>query len=217
MNYQSKLGETAFTDRQSQVLEAGLALLVAGGEKAITTAGLARAANCSKESLYKWFGDREGVLSAMIAYQASKVRVPAVAASANRSAEDFRADFEAFGNDLLSVLSGSTSVALNRLAIGQASAEGAPLGQLLVSRGRAHIRDRAKALLEAARRAGHLRFDDAEEAFETLYALLVRDTHVRMLLGEKLADVGLPGKQKSKVQRALDQFYRLYGAAFAQL
>ncbi|MEL6202039.1 MAG: TetR/AcrR family transcriptional regulator [Pseudomonadota bacterium] len=217
MNYQSKVEDSEFTDRQAQVLEAGLALLVAGGEKAITTAGLARAANCSKESLYKWFGDREGVLSAMIAYQASKVRVPAAAASANRSAEDFRVDFEAFGNDLLTVLSGSTSIALNRLAVGQASADGAPLGDLLVNRGRSAIRARAKALLEAARRAGHLRFDDTEEAFETLYGLLVRDKHVRMLLGEKLTSLGLPLDQNKQVKRALDQFYRLYGAEFATL
>ncbi|MEL6437179.1 MAG: TetR/AcrR family transcriptional regulator [Pseudomonadota bacterium] len=217
MNYQNKMNEAEFTERQSQVLEAGLALLVAGGEKAITTAGLARAANCSKESLYKWFGDREGVLSAMIAYQASKVRVPAVAASANRSAEDFRADFETFGNDLLSVLSGSTSIALNRLAIGQANADGAPLGDLLIGRGRSAIRARAKALLEAARRAGHLRFDDPEVAFETLYGLLIGDMHVRMLLGEKLATIGLPKNQGAKVTRAVDQFYRLYGAEFATL
>ncbi|MEO1748669.1 MAG: TetR/AcrR family transcriptional regulator [Pseudomonadota bacterium] len=217
MNYQSKLEDSEFTDRQAQVLEAGLALLVAGGEKAITTAGLARAANCSKESLYKWFGDREGVLSAMIAYQASKVRVPAAAASANRSAEEFRADFEAFGNDLLSVLSGSTSIALNRLAIGQASADGAPLGELLIKRGRSAIRARAKALLEAARRAGHLRFDDTEEAFETLYALLVRDMHVRMLLGEKQTSLGLPLDQIRQIERALDHFYRLFGAEFAKL
>ena len=63
-----------FSPRQSAVLEEALRLLVAGGEKALTTAGVARAANCSKESLYKWFGDRDGLLSAMIAYQASKVR-----------------------------------------------------------------------------------------------------------------------------------------------
>ncbi|MEM1377284.1 MAG: TetR/AcrR family transcriptional regulator [Pseudomonadota bacterium] len=217
MNYQSKPEDTEFTERQGQVLEAGLALLVAGGEKAITTAGLARAANCSKESLYKWFGDREGVLSAMITYQASKVRVPAAAASATRSADEFRADFETFGNDLLTVLSGSTSIALNRLAIGQASADGAPLGELLVGRGRAAIRARAKALLEAARRAGHLRFDNTEEAFETLYGLLVRDMHVRMLLGEKLTVLGLPQSQPQMVSRAVDQFYQLYGADFGTL
>ncbi len=63
-----------FSPRQIAVLDQALRLLVEGGDKALTTSGLARAANCSKESLYKWFGDREGLLAAMIAHQASKVR-----------------------------------------------------------------------------------------------------------------------------------------------
>ena len=54
----------------------GKALLVEGGDRALTTAALARAANCSKESLYKWFGDRDGLLTATVRWQASKVRMP---------------------------------------------------------------------------------------------------------------------------------------------
>ena len=50
-----------FSPRQNAVLEQALRLLVDGGEKALTTSGLARAASCSKESLYKWFGDRDGL------------------------------------------------------------------------------------------------------------------------------------------------------------
>ena len=63
-----------FSPRQNEVLEQALRLLVEGGDKALTTSGLARAANCSKESLYKWFGDRDGLLAAMITFQQSKVR-----------------------------------------------------------------------------------------------------------------------------------------------
>jgi len=36
-----------FSPRQNAVLEEALRLLVSGGEKALTTAGVARAANCS--------------------------------------------------------------------------------------------------------------------------------------------------------------------------
>ena len=66
--------QDTFTPRQRAVLDKALGLLLEGGERALTTAGLARAANCSKESLYKWFGDRDGLLAAMISHQASKVR-----------------------------------------------------------------------------------------------------------------------------------------------
>ena len=46
------------------------------------------------------------------------------------------------------------------------------------------------ALIDAGKRAGLLRFDDADEAYHTLYGLVVSDLHVRMLLGE---DPGLQG------------------------
>ena len=212
MNRHNAPEETEFTARQAEVLEAGLALLVAGGEKALTTAGLARAANCSKESLYKWFGDRDGVLSAMIAFQASKVRVPSLAASAHRDLAAFRADFEGFASDLLAVLSGPASLALNRLAIGQASDHGSALGDLMIARGRAAVRQRAKALLEAARRAGHLRFDDTQDAFEALYGLIVADRHVRMLLGETIAETADPARRRASAQLAIDRFFRLFAA-----
>ena len=35
---------------------------------------VARRASCSKETLYKWFGDRDGLLAATVRWQASRVR-----------------------------------------------------------------------------------------------------------------------------------------------
>ncbi len=34
---------------------------------------MARRASCSKETLYKWFGDRDGLLTATVRWQASRV------------------------------------------------------------------------------------------------------------------------------------------------
>lgn len=211
MDGDSAPADEDFTPRQSEVLEAALGLLVEGGERAITTAGLARAANCSKESLYKWFGDRDGVLSAMIAFQASKVRAPVGRPAAQQPAAEFRADLISFGIDLLTVLSGPTSLALNRLAIGQVNRDGSKLGDLLVARGRGAVSARAKALLEGGRRAGHLRFSDAQDAFETLYGLIICDMHVRLLLGEAVPATNSERAMASHVTDAIDRFFRLYG------
>ena len=196
-----------FSPRQNAVLEQALGLLVNGGEKALTTSGVARAANCSKESLYKWFGDRDGLLSAMIAFQASKVRT--FERDGERlTAESLREHLVLFARDLLEVLSGDVSLALNRLAIGQASREGGKLGHLLLERGRGQIDRRARALIDAGRRAGLLRFDDGEEAYRTLYGLIVSDLHVRMLLGEK------PVKKDfgSRAEKAVHAFLALCGS-----
>ena len=180
-NQSSSLPE--FTPRQSAVLAEALRLLVEGGDRALTTAGLARAASCSKESLYKWFGDRDGLLAAMISFQQSKVRT--VERSGERlTAELLRDHLEVFARDLLEVLSGDVSLALNRLAIGQSSRDGSKLGRLLVEHGRRQIDKRAKALIDAGKRAGLLRFKDADQAYHMLYGLIVSDLHVRMLLGE---------------------------------
>ena len=197
-----------FSPRQNEVLEQALRLLVEGGEKALTTSGLARAASCSKESLYKWFGDREGLLAAMIAHQAAKVRT--FERSGERlSAELLREHLELFARDLLEVLSGDVSLALNRLAIGQsgpgAGPNGSKLGKRLVEHGRRQIDRRAMALIDAGKRAGLFRFDNADAASHTLYGLIVSDLHVRMLLGE-------PGLKDTarQAERAIDAFLSLY-------
>ncbi len=194
-----------FSPRQNTVLEQALRLLVEGGEKALTTSGLARAANCSKESLYKWFGDREGLLAAMIAHQAAKVRTH------ERSGERLTADLlrdhlELFARDLLEVLAGDVSLALNRLAIGQSHRDGSKLGKLLLEHGRRQIDRRAMALIDQGKRAGLLRFDSADAAYHTLYGLIVSDLHVRMLLGEP----GLKDNAR-QAQKAVEAFLILHG------
>ena len=67
----------ALTERQKAVLDAALRLLVEEGD-GLTMTAVARRASCSKETLYKWFGDRDGLLTATVQWQAAKVRVPPV-------------------------------------------------------------------------------------------------------------------------------------------
>jgi AcrR family transcriptional regulator len=199
-----------FSPRQNAVLEEALRLLVSGGEKALTTAGVARAANCSKESLYKWFGDRDGLMEAMIAYQASKVRTGEVTAGA-LTRETLERLLDEFAVALLDVLSGDVSLALNRLAIGQSSRDGSQLGEMLLERGRKQIGRRAASLLISAKRAGLVDFDDAGEAYEILYGLIVADLHVRMLLGE---DMSARRKEFGpRARKAVAAFLKLYGTS----
>lgn len=75
--------------------------------------------------------------------------------------------------------------------------------------GRLPIETRARALLELGRRHGYLKFSDTHEAYETLYGLVVRDSHVRMLLGEPPA--GLSDDRPRRARQAISQFFRLYG------
>ncbi len=196
------------TERQSEVLESALALLVDGGEKALTTAKIASASNCSKESLYKWFGDRDGLISAMMAFQGSKVGA-AVGQEDLGSAKAFKDYLVRFACELLSVLAGDTSLALNRLAIGQASNEASPLGPLLIENGRGVIEAKAVGFLNSAAEKNYLSFDDARQTYHVLYGLIVRDAHVRLLLGER-RELVMKNFERD-AQTAIAQFYKLYG------
>jgi AcrR family transcriptional regulator len=195
-----------FTPRQQAVLTAALDLLVEAGD-GLTMTAVARRASCSKETLYKWFGDRAGLLAATVQWQAAKVRVPVV----DRKTLDpvtLRASIMQFARDLLATIAGSTSVALNRLAITHATEDNG-LGTIVLDNGRFTMGKRLKPVLEAGRDARMLKFDNSETAFRTFFGLVLRDVQIRLLLGDKLV---LSAKEiETDAERATDQFFALFG------
>lgn len=200
-------GSAEFSPRQNAVLSVALQMLVEGGDKALTTAGLAKAANCSKESLYKWFGDRNGILAAIVTFQASKVRAVDERATPS-TPEAFEAALKAFAEDLLSVLLSGTSLALNRLSIGAVRGDEAGLGAVLVDKGKRRIEDRATHLLAHGKRQRFIAFDDASQAYSTLYGLIIGDAHIRALLGDNPKIT--PGQQAAQAAKAVEQFLTLH-------
>lgn len=203
----SSQGSADFSPRQNAVLSVALQMLVEGGDKALTTAGLAKAANCSKESLYKWFGDRNGILAAIVTFQASKVRAVDERATPS-TPEAFEAALKAFAEDLLAVLLSGTSLALNRLSIGAVRGDEAGLGAVLVDKGKRRIEDRATHLLAHGKRQRFIAFDDASQAYSTLYGLIIGDAHIRALLGD---DPKITAElQAARAAKAIQQFLTLH-------
>lgn len=198
----------ALTERQQAVLDAALRLLVEEGDN-LTMTAVARRASCSKETLYKWFGDRDGLLTATVQWQASKVRVTPV----DRKGLDLAwltASLERFACDWLRVISSDTSVALNRVAVGHAGSGKDNLGAMVLQNGRFALAQRLKPVLEAGREAGLLDFDAAETAFRTFFGLVARDVQIRLLLGDRLqlTEAAIGGD----AARATQQFLALYGS-----
>lgn len=197
----------AWTERQGEVLDVVLDLLV-GGADALTMTAVARRASCSKETLYKWFGDRDGLLTATVRWQASKVR----AGNWDRQRLDvdaLRGSLERFAVNWLEVVSSRTSIALNRVAISQAASKKSNLGQIVLANGRFAIGERLKPLLDAARASGLLAFDDSETAFRSFFGLVARDVQIRLLLGDELQL--RPADISRDAASAVDQFLALYG------
>ncbi|WP_199520054.1 TetR/AcrR family transcriptional regulator C-terminal domain-containing protein [Fulvimarina endophytica] len=203
---ETRTAAATLTDRQRDVLEATLDLIVKG-QRPLSMIAVARAASCSKETLYRWFGDRDGLLTATVRWQAAKVRGvdlpngPIDAGFLNEALTRFAADW-------LRVLSSSTSVALNRLAIAEAGSETLDLGAIVLRNGPEEMARRIAPLFAAARASGLLRYAQEDEAFSTFFGLVVKDLQVRMLLGEtQNAMIDIDGTAKS----AADRFMVLYG------
>jgi AcrR family transcriptional regulator len=200
--------DDTFTPRQQQVLTAALQLLVESGDS-LTMTAVARRASCSKETLYKWFGDRDGLLTATVQWQAAKVRIPQLD-RARLDAETLRQSLESFARDLLQTIAGEVSVTLNRLAVTHAANDGSGLGAIMLEHGPAAIRRRLKPVLDAGRNARLLSFSSSEDAFRSFFGLVVRDVQIRLLLGESIAL--RPATIEADAKTATDQFFALFGA-----
>jgi AcrR family transcriptional regulator len=196
------------TERQKDVLDAALALMMEAGDQ-LTMAGVARRASCSKETLYKWFGDRDGLLTATVQWQASRVRVEPFD-RARLDLAGLTSALKGFAADWLRVVSSPTSIALNRLAVAHAGSDKPGLGAIVLENGRFALARRLKPVLEAGREKGLLAFGDVEMAFRTFFGLVARDVQMRLLLGDqmKLTEAEIVGD----AAEATRQFLALYGA-----
>jgi len=206
MNVKTVISGHEMTPRQGEVLEAALNVLVKLGSK-MTMSAVATEASCSKETLYNWFGDRDGLLRATVQWQASKVREPVVNLS-QINANSLANALNDFAADLLGVLASDISVALNRVAISGAGAKSAELGAVVLENGRLAMGRRLKPVIEAGRAADLLKFEDSEQAFRSFFGLVVRDVQLRLLLGQELK---LSEKQiRLDADLATSQFLTLY-------
>ncbi len=198
-----------FSPRQREVLDAVLSLMVEEGD-GFSMAAVCRRASCSKETLYNWFGDRDGLLAATVRWQASKVRLPSPSRD-GMTADTLEARLTDFAESWLTVLTGELSIALNSLAVSHASSAKSGLGRTVLDNGRFAIGGRVKPVLEVARGAGLIAFDDTEDAFRTFFGLVVRDVQIRALLGDR----PLPCSRQIRVEAATaaKQFLTLHGVA----
>jgi AcrR family transcriptional regulator len=196
-----------FSPRQREVLDAVLALMVEEGD-GFSMAAVCRRASCSKETLYNWFADRDGLLAATVRWQAAKVRLP----SPERVDLDrytLEARLADFAESWLTVLTGEVSIALNALAVSHAASARSALGKTVLDNGRFAIGRRVKPVLDMAREAGLLEFSDTEEAFRCFFGLVVRDVQIRALLGDR--PLPSPETNRHEAEVAAQQFLTLYG------
>ncbi len=188
--------------RHEAVIKAAFEELVEKGYEKTTMLGIAKRAKASKETLYTWFGNKEGLFAALIRHQAeSTVERLNTVFSAQ---EDPKETLIGFANGFLRLLLGEPSVSLNRAAM--AAPE---LARVLLEHGRYTAGPIIEAYLESLAKQNYLNTDNISESFEVLYGLIIQDLQIRVLLGENPPE---DNTRQNHSRLAIEKFLKLYKA-----
>lgn len=164
--------------RQQQIETAAYALLEEKGYDGASMLAIARKARASNETLYNWYGDKQGLFKALVTRNAAEVKSlleEELAAEAKPMAT-----LERFGPKLLKLLLGDRAIALNRAAAADPTGE---LGGVISEAGRETVLPLLIQVLEQAKRHGDLFFDQPEESASLYINLLVGDLQIRRVIG----------------------------------
>ena len=192
--------------REQEVLSVVLELMVEEGGS-FSMASVAKRASCSKETLYKWFGDRDGLLTATVQWQASKVVTPKLSPD-GLTLGIFTKTLEEFAVSWLSVISGDVSIALNRIAVFHAGNSETRLGEIVLQNGPLTMQKRLEPIFALGLKSGFLSEQD-DNMFRSFFGLVVADTQIRSMLGDGSPVTKSEIKQFAK--SAVGKFLALYG------
>lgn len=169
--------EESRSERRDQIEQAAYAVLRDKGYAGASMQAIAREARASNETLYRWYGDKAGLFRALVVRNAEESR----ALLETGLAEDAppMQVLAAFGPVLLRLLTGDRAVALNQAAAADASGT---LGATIAEAGRESIAPMIGRVLERAREAGDLAFDETGAAVGLYLDLLVGDLQIRRVI-----------------------------------
>jgi AcrR family transcriptional regulator len=190
--------------RQNQIEKAAYAVLEAKGYGGTSMLGIAKQARASNETLYNWYGDKQGLFQALVSRNAEEVKGHLEAEL--QTDNDALSILSTLGPKLLELLTGDRAVALNRAAAADSSGE---LGATLSKAGREAVFPLLEQVLLRARNEGHLTFGDSGGAVGLYLDLLIGDQQIRRVIGR------LPSPSKSfceqRAERAVQYLRQLLG------
>lgn len=138
-------------------------------------------ARASKETLYKWFGDLEGLLKRLIERNADSAATPLLSAleEVPPNLSTARSVLEDFAASLLTFLTSEVSVVINRAALSSPA-----LANELTVSGPRRVRAAAAAYFEKLSHGGVISAGDGEHLFSLFFGLVIQDAQINVLLGE---------------------------------
>lgn len=164
--------------RQRQIEAAAYEVLEAKGYGGTSMLGIAKKARASNETLYNWYGDKQGLFQALVTRNAAEVKDHLEAEL--KTANDALSILGTLGPKLLTLLTGDRAVALNRAAAADGSGE---LGATLSRAGREAVFPLLEQVLLRAKDEGQLAFEHSGAAVGLYLDLLIGDQQIRRVIG----------------------------------
>ncbi len=160
--------------RQCRIEEATYELLAESGFHACSMLSIAKRAKASNETLYRWYGDKVGLIRSMVNRNAAEVTglLESQISQGNPGIDTLRK----VGPVLLKLLTSERAVVLNRAAATDQTGE---LGKALSEAGRETVVPLLSQVFEVARENNELFFEDINEIIELYLGLLIGDMQIR--------------------------------------
>lgn len=165
------MADTAKEIRRAQIEDAAYAMMGEKGYAGTSMQAIARAAKASNETLYSWYGDKKGLMAALIARNTDTVR-EALADTPQAGPLD---RLECIGPTLLAMVLSPRTIALNRAAAADPSGD---LGHALARGGRETVAPLIAALMSDAPLRG-----DPTLLTQLYLTLLIGDLQIRRVTG----------------------------------
>ncbi|MBU2992823.1 TetR/AcrR family transcriptional regulator [Octadecabacter sp. 1_MG-2023] len=183
--------------REAQIVEAAYALLEEKGFDGVSMLGVARAAKASNETLYRWYGDKQGLFMALVARNVAELDAHLKVGNG-----ELRDVLAGFGPALLGMLLGPRAIALNRAAATDSSGE---LGKALAIGGRDVVRPRLVDVMGTFH--GEKSASELFAMAELYFTLLIGDLQIRRVTGV-LPPLN-PHEIQARSDAALETFLRI--------
>jgi AcrR family transcriptional regulator len=166
--------EDTKTRRQAEIETAAYELLKERGYRSTSMLDIAKAAKASNETLYRWYGDKNGLFKTMVESNARATK-----AALNTAIADDVDPLETLGHIapiLLSMLLGDKAISLNRAAAADESGE---LGATIAAAGRDSVFPLIEKLIGRGLETAALAAPSAGVAAEWFLSLLIGDLQIR--------------------------------------
>jgi AcrR family transcriptional regulator len=188
--------------REAEIEAAAYDLLAQKGYLGMSMLSVAKRAKCSNETMYNWYGDKLGLVRAMVDRNAADAK--AVLSDVGGGEKSAIETLKEFGPVLLTLLLSENAIALNRAAAADPSHE---LGQALATAGRETVVPLLIQVFECAIEEGAFADSKPSEAADLYLRLLIGDLQIRRVIG-RLA-VPTETEIKSRADEAMEGLAKL--------